>query len=518
MRLSRIIFCHFFFLFAFSLYSQEKIPIRFANDISASELKSHLEVLTADSLEGRETGTEGLRKASNYIIQRLEKMGAKPIGNDGFFQKIDFIKQEWDTIRFRKDQNSFRHLSDYYAIPENNPNFSISADEISFGGYGIDSKEYSDYDNHNFKDKILLIFADEPRLNDSIFLFSGQNKISSFSTTDAKLVAAAKHGVKALLIIDPNFMANANELRRTIFSNRLTLPSEEYKTTQVFPHIFLSTDATKKLIDTNIDSIILRRTDIQANRRFDDYHFPVNLLIKLFPKVTHFTSGNVVGMIEGNDKKLKSDYLVVSAHYDHLGKRGESDIFHGADDDGSGSVSVLEIMESFSKAKAAGDGPKRSVIGIWFCGEEKGLLGSRYYVGHPLKPLSQTIVDVNMDMVGRIDSQHISNKNYIYSIGSGKISQELYNLNESVNKTYSNLSLDYTYDDEKDPNRFYYRSDHYNFAEKGIPIVFFFNGVHPDYHRVTDTIDKIDFPIMEKRAKHAFYLLWEIANQANRLK
>ena len=516
--MARFVFVLLFLMSANQIFAQNSNPTQFANYITETDLHRHLAVLTSDSLEGRETGTDGLMKASNYIIQQLNEMGAKPVGDNGFFQIIEFVKQEWDTIRLKSDNSSFRHLMEYYAIPGNNPKVTISTEEIYFGGYGIDNEVYSDYKKHDFSGKVLLVFADEPRLDDTLFLFSGNNKPAPFSSIDAKLIAAASHGVKALLIIDPNFLVNTNELRKTIFSNRLSLPSDEFKTTNILPHLFLSTESVKKLVGNHLDSIIARREMIQQERKYNDYQMPMNLFIKMVPKVTRTIAGNVVGMIEGSDKNLKSEIVVASAHYDHLGKRGDSDIFHGADDDGSGSVSVLEIMESMSKAKKAGVGPKRSVVGIWFCGEEKGLLGSRYYVNHPLVSLEKTIADVNIDMVGRIDSQHLDKKEYVYSIGSGKISKDLYDLNEAVNTKYSNLTLDYTYDDEKDPNRFYYRSDHYNFAEKGIPIVFFFNGVHPDYHRVTDTIEKIDFPVLTKRAKHAFYLIWEIANKLERLK
>jgi Zn-dependent M28 family amino/carboxypeptidase len=209
--------------------------------------------------------------------------------------------------------------------------------------------------------------------------------------------------------------------------------------------------------------------------------------------------------------------VVVSAHYDHLGKRGES-IYHGADDNGSGTSTVLEITQAMVEAKKKGIGPRRSVLCLLMTGEEKGLLGSKYYVTFPIFPLEKTVADINIDMVGRVDEKYKDNPNYIYVIGADKLSSDLHNINEEVNKTYTNLTLDYTYNDENDPNRYYYRSDHYNFAEQGIPAIFYFNGTHDDYHMPSDTVDKINFEKMAKIGKLAFYTAWEIANRDERIK
>ncbi|WP_369049449.1 M28 family metallopeptidase [Tenacibaculum sp. UWU-22] len=225
-------------------------------------------------------------------------------------------------------------------------------------------------------------------------------------------------------------------------------------------------------------------------------------------------SENVVAFIKGSEKP--NEIVIISAHLDHVGmKNGE--IYNGADDDGSGTVSVLEIAETFKKAVDAGKRPKRSILFLHVTGEEKGLLGSSYYTEHPIFPLANTVVDLNIDMIGRVDDRHKNNPNYIYLIGADKLSTDLYNLSEATNKKYTNLSLDYKYNDENDPNRFYYRSDHYNFAKHNIPIIFYFNGTHEDYHKPTDTPDKINYELLEKRARLVFYTAWEIANRKNRL-
>lgn len=225
-------------------------------------------------------------------------------------------------------------------------------------------------------------------------------------------------------------------------------------------------------------------------------------------------SENVLAFIEGSDKP--EEIVVISAHLDHEGVKSGK-IYNGADDDGSGTVAVLEIAEAFKKAKDAGKGPKRSVLFLHVTGEEKGLLGSKYYVENPVFPLANTVTDLNIDMVGRIDARHKDNPNYVYLIGSDKLSSELHQISENVNKKYMNIDLDYKYNAEDDPNRFYYRSDHYNFAKHGIPVIFYFNGTHADYHQPTDTPDRINYDLLENRARLIFLTAWEVANRDARL-
>ena len=224
-------------------------------------------------------------------------------------------------------------------------------------------------------------------------------------------------------------------------------------------------------------------------------------------------SENIWAFIKGSEKP--EEVLVISAHYDHIGiKNGE--IHYGADDDGSGTVAVLEIAKAFQKAKEEGHGPKRSILFLHVTGEEHGLLGSKYYSENPLFPIANTITDINIDMIGRRDDLHKDSNDYVYIIGSDYLSSDLYTICEDANKNFVNINLDYTFNDRNDPNRFYYRSDHYNFAKKGIPSVFLFNGVHADYHKPTDTPDKIEYDALEKRAQLAFAIAWELANRENR--
>ncbi len=225
-------------------------------------------------------------------------------------------------------------------------------------------------------------------------------------------------------------------------------------------------------------------------------------------------SENVVAFIQGS--KWPDEYVILSAHYDHIGIKGDT-IFNGADDDGSGTVALLEIAQAFNIAKAKGIGPKRSLVFLHVTGEEIGLFGSKYYTENPLFPLEQTVCNLNTDMIGRIEPNKVGNDNYIYLIGSDKLSQELHDVSEQVNDKFMQMELDYTFNEENDPNRFYYRSDHYNFAQKNIPIIFYFNGVHQDYHKPSDTPDKIHYPLLAKRTQLIFHTAWEVANREGRI-
>jgi len=255
-----------------------------------------------------------------------------------------------------------------------------------------------------------------------------------------------------------------------------------------------------------------RTADIPEANGTQDYLQSMELTIK----GNTVQSENVVAIIEGSE--YPDQYIVISSHLDHVGVNAKGEIHNGADDDGSGTVALLEIAEAFKKAADEGNGPKRSIVFLHVTGEEKGLLGSRYYTENPLYPLADTMVNLNVDMIGRKNPKRdTDDPNYIYLIGSDRLSQDLHDISEATNKKFTQLELDYTYNDEKDPNRFYYRSDHYNFAKQNIPVIFYFSGTHEDYHRPGDTPDKILYPTLEKRTKLIFYTAWELANRKEKI-
>ena len=251
---------------------------------------------------------------------------------------------------------------------------------------------------------------------------------------------------------------------------------------------------------------------IEEAKGTDNYTQPMKLNIKGVDVETE----NVAAIIKGS--KFPEEYIVISSHLDHIGiKNGE--INNGADDDGSGTVALLEIAEAFKMAADVGQGPKRSLIFLHVTGEEKGLLGSSYYANNPLYPLTQTMTNLNVDMIGRTDpKREDKDPNYIYLIGADRLSQDLHDISEATNTKYTQFKLDYTFNEEKDPNRFYYRSDHYNFAKNNIPVIFYFSGTHEDYHKPGDTPDKIMYDLLAKRTQLIFYTAWELANRTDKIR
>ena len=251
---------------------------------------------------------------------------------------------------------------------------------------------------------------------------------------------------------------------------------------------------------------------IEEAKGTDNYTQPMKLNIKGVEVETE----NVAAIIKGS--KFPEEYIVISSHLDHIGiKNGE--INNGADDDGSGTVALLEIAEAFKMAADVGQGPKRSLIFLHITGEEKGLLGSSYYANNPLYPLTQTMTNLNVDMIGRTDpKREDKDPNYIYLIGADRLSQDLHDISEATNTKYTQFKLDYTFNEEKDPNRFYYRSDHYNFAKNNIPVIFYFSGTHEDYHKPGDTPDKIMYDLLAKRTQLIFYTAWELANRTDKIR
>jgi Zn-dependent M28 family amino/carboxypeptidase len=269
-------------------------------------------------------------------------------------------------------------------------------------------------------------------------------------------------------------------------------------------------------IAKNLDGLKKKRKPLFSSKKISLCEREVEASLNVNVTDEMVSSENVLAFIEGSDPLLKNEIVVVSAHYDHIGiVNGE--INNGADDDGSGTVSAMEIAEAFIQAKKDGNGPKRSILVLHVSGEEKGLFGSDYYTRHPVYPMENTVCDLNIDMIGRVDEAHKDNEKYVYLIGSDRLSMDLHNISETVNKQTSKLALDYTFNSEDDPNQFYYRSDHYNFAKNNIPVIFYFSGVHEDYHKPGDDPEKILYDKMCSIAQLVFSTAWEVANAPTRI-
>ena len=493
-------------------------PQIYANFITEELLKKHLKVLTSDSLEGRETGTPGNDKAARYIASEFKKLQLDAIGdNNTYYQGVYMTSFKWDNIVLSFNNGEFRHLFDYISMPSLNDDLNLNYSKIIYAGFGIEDAKYSDYSNLNVKDKVVLIYEGEPHNKRGESLISGTKTDSEWSVNnERKLKLAKEKGASFVLIVKSEIQKMFEKNRGSILGYEM-VPSSGNPDNHFANHAYISTEILRNILGENQEAFIKKRNKNLKKGKAFSMTFNGKVSINQKRSFKEIKSNNILGYLKGSDPVLSKEVVVITAHMDHLGKRGDY-IYYGADDDGSGTASVLTLANAFKKAKAKGFGPKRSILFMLVTGEEKGLYGSDYYTTFPVLPLENTVVDLNIDMVGRIDQKHsLSDSNYVYIIGSDRISKDLHELHENTNANYSNLILDYTYNSDKDPNRYFYRSDHYNFAKKGIPIIFYFNGTHPDYHKPTDTIEKIRFDIMKLRVRLVFFTAWEIANRAERI-
>ncbi|WP_282054777.1 M28 family peptidase [Maribacter luteus] len=477
----------------------------YAATITSEELKEHLFVYASDEFEGRETGTRGEKKAAAYIKEQYKAMGIPAAKEDGdYYQQVPLMRDVMPTGELQINGKEYKLGEDVLAFEAAQGQFS----NIVYAGYGIDDENYSDFEGIDIKGKLVLVKFGEPMNADGTYKVTGTTYNSKWSkVSDAygkRSKAIREHGGLGMLYFDDtNFSRYQNYFnrRKKRSSGKLSLKTTDGPT---FINVVLNKNVATALYP-----------DIMNTSISKDLNTDLNLQLNADGGIVE--SENVVAFIKGSTKP--NEYVVISAHLDHIGITDKGEINNGADDDGSGTVGLLEIAEAFKKAADAGKGPKRSVVFLHVTGEEKGLFGSQFYTDmQPIFPLKETVTNLNIDMIGRIDPKRDGNRNYIYLIGSNKLSSELHDLSEEVNKKYMDIELDYKYNDDHDPNRFYYRSDHYNFAKNNIPVIFYFNGTHDDYHRPSDTPDKINYDLLENRTRLIFHTAWEIANRDTRIK
>ena len=505
----------------FRNYTLENDGSTFAAGIKADELKSLVYALASDSMQGRETGEEGQRMAAQFIAQQFKDAGLPPKGDKGFFQKILLQSTSWKDIGLKVDGQEFRNRTDFYVFPMFSPDIPLTEmKEVMFVGYGIEDKKYNDYSNADVAGKAVIFYNGEPMTLDGKSLITGTEFRSNWSVDWRKKVQLAKKkGAIAVFIIDPNFEESLKKNRKAIspFGWKPVGGDTEKTANDFIPNLFISPVLAKAILGGKANKAENELTDLRGGEKFKPVKVKAKMELRLDKESKWLEGSNVLAVIEGSDIKLKKEFVFVTAHYDHLGMSDSTVIYYGADDNASGTAGVIEIARAFAEAQKKGAGPKRTVVCMLVSGEEKGLLGSKYYTEFPLFPLDNTIVDINIDMIGRVDERHANNPDYIYVIGSDRLSTHLHDINELVNADHTKLELDYRYNAKDDPNHYYERSDHFNFAEKGIPSIFFFNGTHPDYHRPTDTPDKINYEVLAKRAQLAFYVAWESANRPTRI-
>ncbi|WP_234736319.1 M28 family peptidase [Tellurirhabdus bombi] len=496
----------------------------YARTIQAADLEKHLRILAADDMEGRETGTAGQRKAADYIVKQFTAEGLKPIvkagdGKESYLQQFNLYRKMWGDFYVKAGKKTYTYPKDFIV----NGLLSVPAEtayETVFAGYGISTGQYDDYAKLDVKGKAIVIMDGAPK-NTSGEALAGTADFSAQDSWRKKLTLAKDKGAAQVFIVAAEAGEDFKRLvaqRSAMMNrfNRLTLKSGTEQLSSVGTFIVTS-EIAADLLNTSAAKLKTAADNIAKTGKTTAGSLKGKTSVLAQRKEEAVQSSNVLGYLEGTDKK--DEVVIISAHYDHIGVNPDGQVNNGANDDGSGTVSVIEIAQAFAKAKAEGHGPRRSMLFLTVSGEEKGLLGSQYYADmDPVIPLAKTVCDLNIDMVGRVDDLHLGKSdNYIYVIGSDKLSSDLHKISENANQTYTKMELDYKYNEPTDPERIYYRSDHYNFAKNKIPIIFYFNGLHPDYHRPTDDVDKIDFKLAEKSAQLVFYTAWDVANRDEKL-
>jgi hypothetical protein len=486
-------------------------PPEVTSSITARDLKRHLSFLASDELGGRYTLSPQNRIAARYLVSQLESYGYRGAARDGsFFQKVPLSYRKIDAVA-SKVVLSVQGMRQEFNCGQDFAAEAADADvsgELVFAGYGISLPQHDDYAKLDVKGKVVVVAPGMPRSLASL----------RFSEQEHKGKAAWEHGAIAVIAIAPPQLLLAwNHISSTMFREVVSLPPQSAVDDKYFPFVYAGPSLIKAIASAMGKSISYFSQDV-----FEPATIAARIELKIKAEVKPAPlAQNVVGVLEGSDPKLKDEYVLFSAHYDHLQTGPNGEVYKGADDDGSGTVSVLEIAQAF----AIGPRPRRSILIIFHTGEELGLLGSRFNTDYePVVPLSKIVADFNIDMIGRsrpeddLDQRDakLSDKNSLYIIGSDKLSTELHNISEQTNAETARLRLDYTYNDPAHPERLYYRSDHYNYAKHGIPIIFYFTGLHRDYHKPTDDVEKIDFEKMERIVRMIFATGWRVANMDHR--
>jgi Zn-dependent M28 family amino/carboxypeptidase len=521
-------------MLSLSAMAQDKSAIKFSKTINKDRGYSHLSILASDEYEGRETGKKGAWMAAEYIKKQFQSFGLTgPVKNstDPYFQKIGYFSQSLTNSALAVNNQAKESLKDYYILPStvSEKGYNITANNIVFAGYGLNKEGFNEYEGVDVAGKVVMIFATgDPTAKTPAPAQTGRRAPSGAGSQQAKIKYLMENKAAGVLVINQNADNLSSQLKNMLQNGSPYLKTADraksMQAAAALPTIVIGTAVANQILaaaNTNLDEV---KKKIAETLKPATVSINVPLAFSATSKETPVRAENVLGFLEGSDPKLKNEVLVVTGHYDHIGLVADPNatdkVNNGADDDGSGTTGVLLMAEAFANAKKAGKGPKRSILFMTVVGEEKGLLGSEWYSENPVFPIENTIADLNTDMIGRIGEEYLGkpdSANYIYSVGSFKLSTELGKLSETINNTYTKMILDYKYDDPKDTQQIYYRSDHYNFAKLGIPVIFYYDGMlQQDYHRPGDEVSKINFDLLAKRTHLAYYTAWELANRANR--
>lgn len=500
------------FLISFQVTAQEIVPIEAQkgyNAIDANNMEAILTFLASDELEGRGTGQRGLQIAAKFLESQYALVGLTPApGERSMMQTFFVLESKTDptsSIAVVKNNNGsevarkFNLYNDFFVRGQGTQSLTVDA-PVVFAGYGISDPKtgYDDYKGLNAKGKVALVLGGRPS-------FIGPGGGSGRRGGSATVDAAKNAGAVAILSISRQSIPDQYErFKRWLGRPSISLQDAE----RSLPQFTISKEIADLILSESGLSIASLKEKIETAEKASSFivkNTTINLDVLIHAEVKK--TQNVVAYLEGSDPELKKEVVAFGAHYDHMGINEDGTIFNGADDDGSGTVGILEVARAYTMNPIK---PKRSLLFVSHSGEERGLLGSRYYTDNPIIPLENTVAQLNVDMIGRNED------NDVYIIGSDFISTELHNLNETANQVVG-LNLDYKYNTLNDPERFYFRSDHYNYAKHDIPIIFYFTGTHEDYHKETDDVGKIKFGKMEKIARLIYLTGWKVANLDHRL-
>ena len=473
---------------------KNEIAIKYAQTITIEDLRDNLNILASDALEGRETGKRGQKMAAAFISSDFEANGLlAPVDKEttsSYLQTFKLFATTPPEGYIKINEETYMVNTDFFY--SGNP---IKMDEVELKLVFLGAGEKDDFLKQNVRGKSVFVLNKDMQKMRDILRFADSLGVKTIFTPMATT--------------ESEFQNTAARVKGFFDKTQLSISHPDDVKKPAISSVYVSPKMTELLMGKSISDLQKWIDDKKNYKRLT----PTSFKYKINLEVKTVESENVLGMIEGTD--LKNEIIVISCHYDHIGiTNGE--INNGADDDASGTSAIMEMSEAFAQAVEDGNGPRRTLLFIAFTGEEKGLLGSEHYADNPIVPLENTIVDLNIDMIGRKDDPHPNNDNYVYLVGSDKLSSQLHNISEAVNSAYFNLDLDYTYNDENHPDRIYYRSDHWNFAKNNIPVIFYTNGFHPEYHKPTDTVDKIEFELLKKRTQLVFYTAWELANRNDR--
>lgn len=502
-----------------NVMAQDPVQIKYASEITKESSYKHMTVFTSDELAGRGAGEVGAERTVIYIEQEFKKSGLMPGVNGTYFQPVKLAKSTFEVKSFTANGKALQNGKDFY-MTGSGPETKINVKDIVFVGYGISDSKYDDYAGLDVTGKVVMIINEgEPMDAQGNSLITGTKEVSDWSAprSNKRMQTLMAKNPKMVLATSSQVGTMLERMAGRLSRPRISLEESVTGSGSVAPVIVnITSEAANQILSRSKNTIEGLAGTIASTKKPVSKKLNANVATTYGMNIQKFEDQNVIGIVEGTDKK--DEYVVVMGHYDHDGVMADGTVLRGADDNASGTIGMMEVAKAFAKAKKEGNGPRRTLVFIALAAEEKGLLGSAYYAENPVFPLANTVSALNMDMIGRIDDKHLQeNHNYIHVMGADKLSSELHEINYNANATYTHMELDTTYNDPKDPQRLYYRSDHYNFAKKGIPSIFYFSGLHPDYHTPRDVIEKIDFDMMVKRAKLVFHTAWELANREKRI-